>query len=64
MQLLGSIHTLLNPHTREPIIFLHPRGALSSSHLSRLGAHERFKMEINYLIGMLVFGEDLQDWML
>jgi hypothetical protein len=23
MHLLGSIHTLLNPHTHEPIIFLH-----------------------------------------
>jgi len=62
IHLLGSIHTLLNPHTCE-LLYLSssPRSALSSSlHLSRpRPSRERCKMEIKHLIEMLVFGEGL-----
>ena len=66
MHLLGSIHTLLNPYTRE-LLYLSssPRSALPSSlHLSWPLGCERCKMEIKNLTGMLVFGEGLQDWVL
>ena len=56
MHLLGSIHTLLNRHTRE-LLYLSssPRSALSSSlHLSRPPPdRERCKMEIKYFTGCL-----------
>ena len=56
MHLLGSIHTLLNPHTRERYcIFPHRQEVFPSSlHLSRPPpGRERCKMEIKHLTGCL-----------